>query len=538
MLLTAAIVGATWYTINYGVGYPGYTAGGIWGDPIVMALIYGIFLGDMEGAMILGAYIQAIYMGQLAAGGNLPADKGAAGTIVIPIALITGMDTNTAMALAVPLSLLFSMLSIVKYLIDGLFVEPAERHADRADTAGVFRCAFVYPVLCKALLTWPLIFISIYLGNDFVTAVLDAIPAWLSHGLEVTGGMLPALGFGLTIMVIGQAKYIPLFLIGYFMVQYGALSTMACAIFAICVCLFVTFFRMDVVEQVKGDSDDWDDDEEDEESESAENARILSNGDVNKFFMRWWFLCEVSHNYQRMQAIAVCASMAPALKKMYPGEENKEELATALHRELMYFNSEGIWGSSVLGVALAMEEEQAITRAMSHEEATASINGFKVGFMGPFAGVGDTIDWAIIQYMLIGIGLPWAMEGNPMGAIPFFLGFPLFTIVEGLFFTNLGYRLGRAALGNLFASGMIDRLIECASMIGMMMMGALGSTYVSLSLANEEAQATLDSIIPGLLPLLLIFLIYFLLSRVTQQMQWITLGILVVSIVLAAIGLL
>ena len=535
MLLTAAIVGATWYTINYGVGYPGYTAGGIWGDPIVMALIYGIFLGDMEGAMILGAYIQAIYMGQLAAGGNLPADKGAAGTIVIPIALITGMDTNTAMALAVPLSLLFSMLSIVKYLIDGLFVEPAERHADRADTAGVFRCAFVYPVLCKALLTWPLIFISIYLGNDFVTAVLDAIPAWLSHGLEVTGGMLPALGFGLTIMVIGQAKYIPLFLIGYFMVQYGALSTMACAIFAICVCLFVTFFRMDVVEQVKGDSDDWDDDEEDEEAAEAEH--VLTTGDVNKLFLRWWFFTEMSHSYQRMQGISCCAAMVPALKKLYPGEENKERLAAALEREAMYFNTSGIWGSSVLGVALAMEEEQAVTNAMTNEEATASINGVKIGFMGPMAGVGDTIDWSILFYLFIGLGMEACSAGNPAGVLPVAIGFPIVTVAEGLFFTNLGYRVGRTALGNLFTSGLIDRLIECASMIGMMMMGALGSSYVKLALINEEAQATLDSIIPGLLPLLLIFAVYFVLRNVTQQIQWISFAMIGIGIILALVGL-
>ena len=139
--------------------------------------------------------------------------------------------------------------------------------------------------------------------------------------------------------------------------------------------------------------------------------------------------------------------------------------------------------------------------------------------MGPFAGVGDTIDWGILLYLLIGLGMPACSAGNPVGVLPLLIGFPLVTIAEGLFFTNLGYRLGRVALGNLFASGMIDRLIECASMIGMMMMGALGSTYVSLSLANEEAQATLGSIVPGLLPLLLILAVFLVMRSVTQKVQ-------------------
>ena len=41
--------------------------------------------------------------------------------------------------------------------------------------------------------------------------VLEVIPAWLMHGFEVMGGILPALGFALTIMVIGKKNLIPYF---------------------------------------------------------------------------------------------------------------------------------------------------------------------------------------------------------------------------------------------------------------------------------------------------------------------------------------
>ena len=536
MLLTGALVSATWYTITYGIGYPGYTAGGAWGEPLVMGLILGAFMGDMATAVTLGAYIMSIYLGIITPGGNIPADSGAAGAIAIPIALASGMDTGAAMALAVPIGLLFSILSIVKYLLDGLFCEPAERAADACDMAKIWRCGFLYPIIVKAIIVWPLIFCSVYFGADFVTSILNAIPEWLSHGLSVAGGMLPSLGFALTIMVIGQKKYVPLFLIGYFMVQYGSLSVMACAIFSICIALFATFFRSDVVGQAREGLEEEEDDDEDA-ADVGDEARILGKGDASRFFLRWWLFCEVPHSYQKMQALSVCNAMVPALKKMYPGKEHEEELSSALHRELMYFNTEGIWGSSALGVALAMEEEQAITRAMTPDEATATINGVKVGFMGPFAGVGDTIDWGILFYLLIGIGLPYAMEGNPMGVLPFMLGYPAITIAEGLFFTNLGYRLGTSALQRLFTGGMVARVIECSSMIGMMMMGALGSSYVSLSLANEAAQATLDGIVPGLLPLLLIFGVLYVLEHVTQKMQWLSLGILALGILTSFLGI-
>lgn len=532
MLLTAAIVGATWYTLWNGL-LIGYTLQGAMQRPIVIGFLFGIVLGDMATAMVLGAAIESIYLGTIAPGGNTPADYCAAGCVGIPIAMINGMPTEQAIALAVPIGLLGAILTIVKYLICGLFVEPAEKYADDANAGGIFRCAVIYPALCKVALVWPLFFCAVFFGADFVQAILDAIPVWVSNGLSVAGGLLPAIGFGLTIMIIGQPKFIPLFIIGYFMVQYGGLSVMACAIFAICISLFITLMQP----APEDDEDDYDEDEDEETEGETKQDKILTAGDVNRFFFLWWLFCEMPHSYQRMQALALCSAMAPALQKLYPGEENKEKLASALHREMMYFNTQGIWGASALGVALAMEEEQAVTQAMTEEEATASINGLKIGFMGPFAGVGDTIDWATLQYLLIGIGLPACAEGNPVGILPVAIGFPAITLVEGFFFTNLGYSLGRTALGQLFTSGMIDKLIDTTCMIGMMMMGALGNTYVHWTLANEAAQETLDSIIPGLLPLIAIFAVYFILTRKTQKVQYLSLGIVVLGLVLSLVGL-
>ena len=532
-VLVLAITGAVWYTIWQQI-MVGYTVPGT--RPLIVALVYGLVTGRMEECMVLGATVQAMYLGLVSPGANFPTDPAAAACIGIPVWLCTeGMTSTQAVTLAVPVGLLFSIMSIIKYMISDAFVSAADAAAERGDAHGLFMWGLIWPGVIKGIIGFVVIFLSIYLGTSFVEGMLDALPEWLTHGLSVAGGVLPALGFATTIMVIGRPTYIPLFMIGYFMVQYGGLSVMACAIFSICVCLFVTFFRMDVAEQIQGDEDDFDDDDEEEEQGTA--GRILTAGDVNGVFMRWWFYCEVPHSYQRMQAISLCCAMVPALKKLYPGEENKERLAAALQREMMYFNTQAIWGSSVIGVALAMEEEQAITQAMSEEDATASINGLKVGFMGPFAGVGDTIDWGITVYLLIGLGLDACLAGNPVGILPLLLGFPAITIAEGLFFTNLGYRLGHTALGNLFSSGLVDRLIECASMIGMMMMGALGSSYVSLSLANEGAQATLDSIVPGLLPLVAIFGIYFIIENVTQKLQWVSFGIIIVGLLLALVGL-
>ena len=59
-------------------------------------------------------------------------------------------------------------------------------------------------------------------------------------------------------------------------------------------------------------------------------------------------------------------------------------------RHLMFFNTQGIWGSVVHGIVLAMEEQRALGAPIPIE----AITGIKAGLMGPFAGIGDTIDWS------------------------------------------------------------------------------------------------------------------------------------------------
>lgn len=92
------------------------------------------------------------------------------------------------------------------------------------------------------LIRFPLVFAINYLGASAAADLLAVIPDWLMHSFEIMGGILPALGFAITIMVIGKKSMIPFFLIGYFaMVYFGdaGLTTMAMAIFGTCFALIL-----------------------------------------------------------------------------------------------------------------------------------------------------------------------------------------------------------------------------------------------------------------------------------------------------------
>ena len=126
----------------------------------------------------------------------------------------------------------------------------------------------------------------------------------------------------------------------------------------------------------------------------------ITNRDLLKSWFGWWWANEVPHTFDRMLAPAFLFGLIPSLQKLY---KDKEELAKAFQRHLLFFNTQATWGGGTLmGVTISLEEARA--KALTNGEEAISedmINNTKVGLMGPLAGIGDSIDSGTVQYIFI-----------------------------------------------------------------------------------------------------------------------------------------
>ena len=265
--------------------------------------------------------------------------------------------------------------------------------------------------------------------------------------------------------------------------------------------------------------------------------KLLTKKDIKKTYLRWWWTCEISNSFERMQAVAVCASFAPVLEKLY---KKKEDLSDALKRHLKFFNTQGIWGGMIHGTVLAMEEE----RAMGENIPDEVIVGIKTGLMGPLAGIGDTLDWGTFQTIFLALGISFASEGSAIGALLPII-FSILTFMEGYYFFNLGYSLGKDSIKKILSGGIVNKIIDGASILGMIMLGALSATVVKLSTPLEfdiggktiSIQQTLDQIAPGLLPLGAVFLVYWAMKYKKISINKILWILIAVSLLGALIGI-
>lgn len=271
--------------------------------------------------------------------------------------------------------------------------------------------------------------------------------------------------------------------------------------------------------------------------QSEQTTSVLNQKDIRKAYMRWYSMCEISNSYERMQTVSFCYAISGILKKLYPA---KDDYVAALKRHLNFFNSQGIWASSLLGVAAALEEEKSIGKDISDE----TIINVKTGLMGPMAGIGDTIDWGTWKPLFFSIAASFSTNGGIAGFFICFL-FAVVPFLEGWYLTRIGYQLGRNAISKLLEGGWIKQLIMGSGILGLFMVGALTASSVSLSIpiafsmggTETTVQAILDSILPGLLPLTLVIGIYGYFKKKGQKFGRVVLFLLALCMLGSLIGL-
>ena len=198
----------------------------------------------------------------------------------------------------------------------------------------------------------------------------------------------------------------------------------------------------------------------------------LSQKDRMAVCWRHQFL-QGSWNYERMQNGGWCYAMIPAIKKLY---SSKEEQAAALKRHLEFYNTHPYVSAPVIGVTLALEEERANGAPVEDQ----AIQGVKVGMMGPLAGVGDPVFWFTVRPILGALGASMALSGSIVGPLLFFLAWNIIRMAFLWYTQEFGYSVGTSIAKDL-SGGLLGKITEGASILGMFIIGALVQRWVSIT---------------------------------------------------------
>lgn len=270
---------------------------------------------------------------------------------------------------------------------------------------------------------------------------------------------------------------------------------------------------------------------------NVEYNGVIKKKDLQKVFLNA-ITMEHTWNYERMMNDGYLYSMLPALKKIYP---NQDDFIEACKRHLEFFNTTPHVITLPLGVSVAMEEQRA-----SNMESfdTASISNVKTAIMGPLAGIGDSFFWGTLRILATGVGTSLALQGNILGPILFLLIFNIPHVLFRYLATSWGYRLGTGFLKKIQANGMMESLTLGASIIGLMVVGGMTATMIDINIplkigTGENAvtvQSIFDDIVPHILSLGAFGAVFYLLKKEVKPLM-ILIGLAIFGIAGSWIGI-
>lgn len=268
----------------------------------------------------------------------------------------------------------------------------------------------------------------------------------------------------------------------------------------------------------------------------AAPEKMLTNRDLRRMYWRSTFLLG-SFNFERMQAMGVCYTLMPAIRKFY--RDDKSAQAAALKRHLEFYNTHPWVSSVIFGVTAAMEEQ----KSKGEDIGEDTITNVKIGLMGPLAGVGDPIFWGTARPVLAALGASLAINGSLVGPLLFFVGINVLRIATRWYGLKLGYNRGTEMVTEV-GGGQLKKITQMAAIMGLFVMGALVSKWTNINFPavvtsvkdpetgiadTQTFQDILDQLLPGLAALGLTFLCMWLLNKKVNAL-WIILGMFIIGI--------
>lgn len=244
-----------------------------------------------------------------------------------------------------------------------------------------------------------------------------------------------------------------------------------------------------------------------------------------------------TYNYENMQALVFLYAMFPVINRYY---ENTEDRIKAYKRHFTLFNITPAVFGFVSGLAASMEK----MAAKDPDYDVSAINGLKVSLMGPLSGIGDSIFWGALKVVATGIGVSFALQGNILGPILYFLVNFIPGMCAKLLLPKLSFKTGITFFSKLEKEGVIPLLTKSCNIVGLMTIGAMATTMVKVAIPLEmdlsgnilSVQSVLDGIMPNLLPVGLTLLMFHYIKKNVSPMVLILI-LIVVGIVMKFFGI-
>lgn len=215
---------------------------GLWSvqRPLVCGMLAGLILGDPVTGAVVGGTINLVYLGFISAGGSMPADMALAGILGTAYAIVGGLDADTALALAVPIGILGTIVWYLRMTFDSVFAHMVNGYIEREEYNKIWRANVLFPQIFAFVITVIPCALAAYFGASYIQSFIDMMSGPILTVFQVIGGLMPALGIAITLQYIFKGEAIVFLFFGFILATYSGLGLLPLGIIALIVAIVYT----------------------------------------------------------------------------------------------------------------------------------------------------------------------------------------------------------------------------------------------------------------------------------------------------------
>lgn len=218
--------------------------------PIVVGTAVGIACGDIKTGVLMGAQLEAIYMGVSAFGGVMASDYTMSTAIGVGLACITKCDMETALAITVPIGTIINTLKPVKNGIMDMLTPLYKKYEQKGEYGRFYALLWGQTIVFQELFDCALVFLCVFFGSDAVEAVIAALPDFILNGLNTSASVLVVVGLALLTQCVWTTTTPVWVILGFILFKYLGFTNTTCAVVGACVAM-VAFKRSQAMNELR-----------------------------------------------------------------------------------------------------------------------------------------------------------------------------------------------------------------------------------------------------------------------------------------------
>ena len=182
-------------------------------QPVVAGFLTGLIMGDIQTGLYIGGTLQLMTLGITSFGGASVPDYQTAALIGTYLAISTNQDASIGITLAIPVAMLIVQLDVLKWSTNIFFQQKAEKFAQKEDYQKLEWMQYLASINTSFVSGIPVL-LTVILGPTLVGSAINYIPEWVTGGLKVAGGLLPAVGIGMLLKYLPTKDYFQIPILG------------------------------------------------------------------------------------------------------------------------------------------------------------------------------------------------------------------------------------------------------------------------------------------------------------------------------------